>query len=210
VAVAAIVAVVLVELGGHPHQPAAVPGLVTTYQPGELKTVPRACSAVTAATLTQSMQGTPARIAPQPLDGAAQSICDWTVDAPPVYRHLEVTLQAYAPSGLASGDGSATNAAKDAYQLALQQKVRPPKRSGLPKAVISQPGHLGTQAFLALQRVASGSSVTDIETLVARVHNVLVTVVLQGSHTGRYGPVPVARLAAGAVAVARGVLSRLP
>jgi hypothetical protein len=210
VAVAAIVAVVLVELGDHPHKPAAVPGLVTTYQPGELRTVPRACSSVAATTLTQSMQGPPARIAPQPLDGAAQSICDWTVDAPPVYRHLEVTLQAYAPSGLASGDGSATNAAKDAYLLALQQKVRPPKRSGLPKAVISQPGHLGTQAFLALQRVASGSNVTDIETVVARAHNVLVTVVLQGSHTGRYGPVPVARLAAGAVAVARDVISRLP
>lgn len=209
VAVAAIVAVLLVQLGGHPAPRATVGGLVTTYQPGESRSVPSACTAVSAATLAQVMQGRPARLAQQSLDGAAQSVCDWTVDAPPVYRHLQVTLQAYAPSGLASGDGSATNAAMDAYRQALQQKAKPPKGSGLPRATVSQPGHLGGQAFIALQRVVSRGSVTDIETAVVRVHNVLVTVILQGSHTGRYGPVPVARLAAGAVAVARDVLSRL-
>ena len=209
VAVAAITAVVLLQLGGHPARRLTAGGLVTTYLPGEMKAVPRACSAAPAATLTQAMQGTPTSLAPQSLDGTAQSVCDWTVDAPPVYRHLEVTLQAYTPSGLASGDGSATNAAKDAYAQALQQKVKPPKGSGLPKAAVSQPGHLGTQAFIALQRVKSAGNVTDIETVVTRVHNVLVTVVLQGSHTGRYGPVPVARLASGAIEVARQVLSRL-
>lgn len=208
--VAAIMAVVLVQLlGGSPPRHTAIPGLVTTFQPGELKTVPGACSAVTAATLGRAMQGKPTSLAPKSLYGPAQSVCDWTVDAPPVYRHLEVTMQAYAPSGLATGNGSATNAAIDAYKGALQGKIKPPK-GGLPKASVSQPGGLGSQAFAALQRVGRGGSVTYIETVVTRLRNVLVTVVLQGSHTGRrYGPVPVARLASGATAITHDVLSRL-
>jgi hypothetical protein len=208
--VAAIVAVVLTQLlGGSPPPRVSIPGVVTTFQRGELKTVPNACSAVPAATLSQAMQGTPSSLAPASLYGKAQSVCDWTVDAPPVYRHLEVTLQAYAPSGLATGNGSATNAAADAYRQALQGKVKPPK-GGLPKASVSRPGGLGPQAFAALQRVARGGATTYIETIVARFRNVLVTVVLQGSHTGRrYGQVPVARLASGATAIAHDALARL-
>jgi hypothetical protein len=208
--VIAIVAVVLVQvLGGSPPQRVVIPGVVTTFQRGELKTVPNACSAVPAATLSQAMQGSPKSLAPRSLYGKAQSVCDWTVDAPPVYRHLEVTLQAFAPSGLATGNGSATNAAIDAYRQALQGKVKPPK-GGLPKASISQPAGLGQQAFAALQRVARGGATTYIETIVARFRNVLVTVVLQGAHTGsRYGQVPVARLASGATAIARDATSRL-
>ena len=208
--VAAIVAVVLTQLlGGSPPPRVAIPGVVTTFQRGELKTVPNACSAVPTATLSQAMQGSPASLAPQSLYGKSQSVCDWTVDAPPVYRHLEVTLQAYAPSGLATGNGSATNAAIDAYRQALQGKVKPPK-GGLPKASVSQPGGLGQQAFGALQRVARGGATTYIETIVTRFRNVLVTVVLQGSHTGRrYGQVPVARLASGATAIAHDALSQL-
>src|SRR2546430_13603410 len=45
------------------------------------------------------------------------------------YRLMELSLQAYAPNGLASGDGSATSAATDAYQLALQELRTPPKNS---------------------------------------------------------------------------------
>ena len=81
--------------------------------------MPNACSAVTAATLSQYLPGRPARGRPESLYGSAQSLCDWTLDAKPLYRVLEVTVQAYAPSGLASGNGSATFAAKDAYQQAL-------------------------------------------------------------------------------------------
>jgi hypothetical protein len=209
VAVAAIVTVTLLVLGGGSHPKPTIPGLVTTFQPGELKTVPSACSSVAAGTLSESMQGKPASLAPRPLEGKAQSVCDWTVDAPPVYRHMEVTVQAYAPSGLATGDGSATNAATDAYQQAMQQKIKPPRSTHMPKATMSQPGRMGTQAFAALQVVRSPGNVTDIETVVTRFHNVLVTVVLQGSHTGRYGPVNSTRLYGGAVAVARDVLSRL-
>ncbi len=136
-------------------------------------------------------------------------MCSWTVDAPPVYRYLELTLQAYAPSGLAPGNGSATNAAIAAYQAAMQQKVKPPKGSELPKATITEPAKMGAQAFAALQTVRTGRGLTDVETIVTRVHNVLVTVQLEGAHTGRYGPVSTSRLYGGAVAVARAVLSRL-
>lgn len=212
VVVAAIVTFTLVGLGGQPRPKASTGGLVTSYQPGEMKTVPSACSSVTAALLAQVMQGKPARLAPGSPYGRAGSVCDWTVDAPPVYRHLEITVRAYAPSGLAPGDGSATNAAIAAYQQALRQKVRPPKGTGMPKATVTRPAGLGTAAFAALQAVAAGGDVTDIETVVARVHNVLVTVELQGqarSPTGRYGPVSVARLSSGAVALAHQAVSRL-
>ncbi|HEY7430455.1 MAG TPA: hypothetical protein VH641_06955 [Streptosporangiaceae bacterium] len=209
VVVAAIVTVTLLELGGKPKPKVTIPGLVTTFQPGELKTVPSACSSVPAATLSQSMLGKPTSLAPRPLNGKAQSVCDWTVDAPPVYRHMEVTVQAYAPSGLATGNGSATNAATDAYQQAMQQKIKPPRSTHMPKATITQPGHMGTQAFAALQLVRSGGNATYLESVVTRFHNVLVTVVLQGSHTGRYGPVNTTQLYGGAVAVARDVLARL-
>lgn len=209
VLVAAIVTVTLLELGGGSHPKPTIPGLVTTFQPGELKTVPSACTSVAASTLSQSLQGKPASLAPRPLDGKAQSVCDWTVDAAPVYRHMEVTVQAYAPSGLATGNGSATNAATDAYQQAMQQKLKPARSTHMPKATMTQPGNMGTQAFAALQVVRSPGNVTDIETVVTRFHNVLVTVVLQGSHTGRYGPVNSTKLYGGAVAVARDVLSRL-
>ena len=53
--------------------------------------------------------------------------CDWTLDHKPVYRLLQVTAQAYAPSGLASGNGSATSAAKDAYAQDLQAET--PRRA---------------------------------------------------------------------------------
>jgi hypothetical protein len=209
VAVATIATVTLLQLGGNSQPKASIPGLVTTFQPGELKTVPSACSSVAATTLSQSMQGKPRSLAPRSLDGKAQSVCDWTVDAPPVYRHMEVTLQAYSPSGLATGNGSATNAALDAYQQAMQQKIKPPKGTGLPKATMTQPGHLGAQAFAALQIVRARGNMTDIETVVTRVRNVLVTVVLQGSHSGRYGPVNSSQLYGGAVAVARDAISHL-
>jgi hypothetical protein len=209
VLVAAIVTVTVLQLQGHSKPEVTIPGLVTTFQPGEMKTVPAACSLVPAAALSQVMHGTPHVLAPKSPNGKAGSICDWTVDAAPVYRNLQVTLLAYAPTGLATGDGSATNAAIDAYQAAMQLKINPPKKSGLPKATMSQPGGLGSQAFAALQAVRTAGGVAYLETVVTRVHNVLVTVVLQGSHTGRYGPVSTSQLYGGAVAAARSVVSKL-
>jgi hypothetical protein len=117
VAGVAIIAVAVVEvpkLLSHP-KPSPFGNQVTSFQPGEMRTVPDACTAVSTATLNTYLRGTRHKVVPNALDGRAQSMCDWTVDAPPTYRLLDVNVQAYTPSGLASGDGSATNAATDAY-----------------------------------------------------------------------------------------------
>jgi hypothetical protein len=211
VAVAGIVAGLLFALGGSPAKTTSTGGFVTTFLPGEFRTVPGACTSVTPATLGQYLPGHRRMIAPHSLDGSAQSLCTWTLDAPPVYRVLEVTAQAYAPSGLASGNGSATFAATDAYQQALQAKRHPARDTHLPPATVTGVPGLGSAAFAALQVVLARGDATDLETVVARDHNVLVTVVFQGphGHTARYGPVSPVQLQAGAVAAARDILSKL-
>src|SRR5262249_22301652 len=155
--------------------------------------------------------GTRHRVAPHSLNGAAQSLCNWTLDAAPVYRVLQVNVQAYSPSALATGDGSATSAATDAYQQVLQAKQHPAKNTHLPPALMTSVPGIGTTAFGALQVVLARSASTAVETVVARDHNVIVTVVSQGphGHTGRYGPVSVTLLRAGATAAARDIVSRL-
>jgi hypothetical protein len=57
----------------------------------------------------------------------------------------------------------------------------------------------------------SRGDTTDLETVVARDRNVVVTVVFQGphAHTGRYKPVSSTLLEAGAVAAARDVVANL-
>jgi hypothetical protein len=70
---------------------------------------------------------------------------------------------------------------------------------------------LGSVAFASLQVVLARGDATDLETVVARDNNVVVTVVFQGphAHTGRYAPVSSTVLEAGAVAAARDVVSHL-
>lgn len=193
-------------------QPAPAPGaMVTTFQPGEFRTVPNACSAVTPATLNQYLPGSRRIVVPKSLYGSAQSLCDWTLDAKPLYRVLEVTVQAYAPSGLASGTGSATFAAIDAYRQAGQQKSNPPKATHLPKAALSRVAGLGTTAFAALQVPSAGGDPTNLVTVVARDHNVVLTVIAEGPAraAGGYSPVPPAQLQAAAVAAAKDVLAHV-
>jgi hypothetical protein len=193
-------------------QPAPAPGaMVTTFQPGEFRTVPNACSAVTPATLNQYLPGSRRIVVPKSLYGSAQSLCDWTLDAKPLYRVLEVTVQAYAPSGLASGTGSATFAAIDAYRQAGQQKSNPPKATHLPKAALSRVTGLGTTAFAALQVPSAGGDPTNLVTVVARDHNVVLTVIAEGPAraAGGYSPVPPAQLQAAAVAAAKDVLAHV-
>ncbi len=211
IAVVVIVISVLFTLGGNSAPKPSIPGLVTTFQPGELKTVPSACTSVTSATLGQYLPGNRRVVAPHSLDGSAQSLCNWTLDAAPVYRVLEVTLQAYAPSGLATGNGSATSAATDAYQQALQAKRHPAKNTHLPAALVTSVPGLGATAFGALQVVLAKGASTDLETVVARDRNVIVTVVFQGPHgrTSKYAPVSVTLLRGGAVAVASDIVSEL-
>lgn len=209
-----VIAVAVVEVSRllpH-HAPRNSLGLVTTFQQGEFQAVPSACSAVTAATLGQYLPGTRRTVVPHSLDGRAESMCDWSVDAPPMYRLLDVTVQAYAPSGLASGDGSATNAAIDAYRQAMQQKRKPPAKSHQPPAAVSTLPGVGTAAFSGVQVLTAGGDTTDLVTVVVRQHNVLITVVFDGlahSPGGKYGHESVAELKAGAAAAARDILAGL-
>jgi len=207
VVVAAAVITVVLLTGTRPGPAAVTPGaLITTFQPGELRQVPSACQVVPGATVQQYLPGTPKVASPLPVDGSAASACNWTVDKPPLYRLMQVSLTAYAPNGLASGNGSATRAATDAYDLALQDLQAPPKGSPVSRATVQVLSGFGNQAFSALQVFHVGGAVTDVATVVVRYHNVVVTVTLNGlqhSNKGNYGPVSKPQLAAAAMAFAR-------
>jgi hypothetical protein len=215
--ICAIVAVcigAIVWLFVKPSPPAAVnPGFVQTFQPGEMQSVPDACQVVTGTVLSQYMPGQPSRVHSASLNGKTSSQCTWTLDAKPVYRVLEVTNQAYAPSGLNPGNGSATSGAILAYSEAEQQLAHPAKSTHLPAAVVSKMPGLGDAAFSAVQVIRRAGTVNDLVTLVIRDRNVLVTVALQGEQraaAGGYGPVRLSELQAGTVAAARQALAALP
>jgi hypothetical protein len=202
----AVLAVVLLT-GGGPGPAAVTPGaLITTFQPGELQQVPSACTLVPAATVQHYLPGKTKVASPLPVDGAAESACNWTIDQAPVYRLMELNLLAYAPNGLASGDGSATYAAIDGYDSTLQNLQAPPKGSPSPRATVTMLPGLGNQAFSASQVFRAGGAVTDVATVVVRYHNVVVTATLNGlehANRGTYGPVSPSALSAAALAFAQ-------
>jgi hypothetical protein len=205
VVVAGGVTAAVVVPGGPAPAPVTPGTLITAFQPGELQTVPDACRTVPAATVQQYLPGPVKQASPLPIDGAAESACNWTIDRAPVYRLLELNLLAYAPNGLASGDGSATDAAVDAYAQTLQDLRNPPSHSADPRASISMLSGLGNEAFSATQVFRRGGAVTDVATVVVRYHNVIVTATLNGlerSNAGGYGPVSLPGLSAAALAFA--------
>jgi hypothetical protein len=180
--------------------------LVTTFLPSELRHVPVACASVTAAILDEYMPGRSKPVAAQPLVGTAASQCSWSVDQTQRYRFMEVALEAYGPSGLASGNGSATQAAQDAFAQAKAAKLFPPPKSHEPKAAVTAVPGFGQEAFSAAQRYQRGGEL-DMVTLVARYHNVVLTVIFEAraSHPAQQFPV----LTAGAKAAAHAVLAKL-
>jgi hypothetical protein len=207
VVVVGVVLAVVVLTGSRPGPASVTPGaLITTFQPGELRQVPNACRVVPPATVAQYLPGTAKVASPLPVNGSAGSACNWTVDKPPLYRLMQVSINAYAPNGLASGNGSATRAATDAYDLALQELQNPPKHSPSSRATVQVLSGFGSQAYSALQVFHVGGAVTDVATVMVRYHNVIVTVKLNGtehSNKGNYGPVSKPQLAAAAMAFAR-------
>lgn len=207
VAGAAVGVVLVLALAGGPGPAPVTPGaLITTFQPGELRQVPDACQAVPDAMVRQYLPGKPQVASPLPVNGSAESACNWTIDKPPVYRLMELNLLAYAPNGLASGDGSATFAAIDGYDAALRGVQDPPRSSADPRATVRTLSGLGDEAFSAWQVFRVGGAVTDVATVVVRYHNVVVTVRLNGlerSNHGSYGPVSESQLAAAAQAFAQ-------
>ncbi len=121
-----VVALALVQGGQSKASPEAG-ALVTTFMPGEIQRVPAACTAVPAAVLDQYLAGSSKPAGAQPLEGKAASQCSWTLDEPRTYRFMELALEAYAPSGLATGNGSASQAAQDAFVGAKVAKQIPPR-----------------------------------------------------------------------------------
>ena len=120
-----MIVVVLVVPGSNPAS--VTPGsLITTFLPGEIQKVPSACPAVPASTLSSYLPGQTKQAAPPALYGAQDSQCNWTLDQRPTYRLLELDIRAETPSGLASGNGSATFAAIDAYAAACSTSRTPP------------------------------------------------------------------------------------
>jgi len=156
---------------------------VTSFLPGELQSVPNPCTTVPAATLNQYLPGKRDEAAP-PLNSGANTECTWTLDSPPTYRVLQVQLQAYSPSGLASGDGSATFAAEDAYQDFENGFVKPGPKSGQPPAKVTDlsgmPGGSQTSAFEATEVFDRGGVTTDVVNVLVRYRNVIITVVVDG------------------------------
>jgi hypothetical protein len=213
---AAIVAVFIaagVWLLVRPHAAAhRGPGFVSTFQPGEFRSVPDACQALPTPVLSQYLPGHPTRVHSANVGGDTSSQCTWTLDAKPVYRVLQVTQEAFTPSGLNTGNGSATFGAIDGFSAARVQLASPAKRTHLPPATVTSVPGLGDNAFSAVQVIHRGGNVNDLVTLVVRDHNVLLTVSFQGEQhaaAGGYGPVSLSELKAGTLAAARAALAGL-
>jgi hypothetical protein len=215
--VALVIAVVVYLMSGGPG--AANLGFgnfVTNFLPGELQQVPDPCATVPTTTLNQYLPGTRKQAAP-PLNSGANTQCTWTLDSAPTYRVLEVQLQAYSPSGLASGNGSATFAAEDAYQSFENGYTSPGPKSGQPKAKVADlsgmPGGSQTSAFQATQVFDRGGAVTDVANVYVRYRNVIVTVVVDGlDQSGggkKYGPVSMSDLTTAANTVAKEMASQI-
>jgi hypothetical protein len=188
--------------------------LVTTFLPGEVQKVPNACTAVSQSTISQYLPGGQPEIAAPPLNGGQDSECTWTLDSAPTYRVIEVDISALSPSGLASGDGSATFAAIDAYANDLQVMQKPAANSGQPPATITTINGLGTTAFGATQIYDINHATTYKATVIVRYHNVIVSVVVNGldhavTSKGTYGPVDMTTLTAAAQQVATQAVAHL-
>jgi hypothetical protein len=200
--------------------------LVTQFLPGEVQSVPDACTTVPSATLSQFLPGTTKQAAP-PLNSGTNTECSWTLDNPPTYRVLEVQIEAYTPSALVAnpdgsglvpaGNGSATYAAEAAMASSEYTLETPAANSGQAKAVIStlsgMPGGNDTSAFSATQVLNKNGETFDVATVYVRYRNVIVTAVVQGLNqtTGakKYGPVSMSDLTTAATSVAHEVTAKI-
>jgi hypothetical protein len=126
---------------------------------------------------------------------------------------------AYSPSGLASGNGSATFAAEDAYQTTEAGFQSPAPKSGQPAATVTDlsgmPGGTETSSFMSTQVFSRGGAITDLVNVVVRYRNVIITVTVDGldqsgpDSTKKYGPVQMSDLTATGQSVAHQVASEI-
>jgi hypothetical protein len=184
-------------------------GLVNYFLPGELQKVPNACDAVSEGIVQKYLPGQVKVAAPQDIDGSLSSGCYWTVDAPPTYRLLELNVEAYKYTGLAGGDGSATENAMGNYAQQLQAMQDPSKDSYASKAAVVTVPSLGDQAFSAVQVFHPKGATTDVVSVVVRYRNVIVQAIMNApaavEHTkkGTYDPAGVSQLKDAALAFAQ-------
>jgi hypothetical protein len=188
---------------------------VTKLLPGEYKSVPDACRAVSPTVLSSSLPG-PGRTMTQSISGSGESQCSFTLDSKPRVGQpghfivLEVTAQAFQPFAAATGNGSASQNALDNYDAARWALGHPGKHSPLPAAQITALAKTGQEAFTAYQREKVSGILTDVVTVVVLERNVMITVSMQGQESGKgFGPVPLADLATGAQAAAGNVLAQV-
>jgi hypothetical protein len=181
---------------------------ITTLQHGEYRTVPKACTAVSPALLGQYLPGHTSTVTPAGTGGVS-SQCSITLDHKPTFRVLGVTIEAYAPSAIVAGNGSASANALDTFTVAKQGLAHPPRKSALPPAQISPLTGVGSEGFTAFQAIRRGGTRTDRITVMARQRNLVVTVSLEALASGKgYGPVSVDTLRSGAIAFARDLMKK--
>ena len=186
---------------------------VTKLLPGEYKTVPSACTAVSTSVLDQYLPG-PGRTSSSQVSDPADSQCSFTIDHKPDFQVLEVSVQAYSPFAAATGSGgqagsASANAQGNVAQLQLTL-TKPLRKSPLSAAQITSLPATGQQAFVAVQTEHVSGIRSDVVTVVIRERNVVVSAVESGQESGHgFGPVPVASLEAGAEAAARAALAKV-
>jgi hypothetical protein len=181
---------------------------VTKLLAGEYKSVPNACSAVSASALNAYLpaSGRTQRVS---VGTGTDSQCSYSFDRQPTFLVLEVSIQAFQPFAAAGNNGSATANAQLDFVTARQALARPPRKSPLPPATITPLAGLGERAFTAIQHEHVSGIGTDVLTIVIRQRNVLITVSCSGQESGHgFGPVPDAALTGCARAAAGSVLTK--
>jgi hypothetical protein len=203
---AAIVIVVLVGLGIYLASPTPKPQkFVTTLQKGEFKIVPNTCKAISALSLSQFLAGKPSKSV-QTANSATNSECTYQVDAKPIFRVLDVNVQASTPNLIAPGNGSATSNAVYSFAQDRQALAKPSKHTAQPPATIRSVPGLGSRAFSAAQIYHQGG-VIDRVTVELQYRNVVITVKLWANDSDGFGPVTTGQLQLDAETAARGLLA---
>jgi len=179
---------------------------VTALQKGEFKAVPDTCKVISAPALSQVLAGSASKSV-KTSSTAGDSECTYTVDAKPVFRVLDIKVQAFGPNLIAPGNGSATSYAAYLFTQGRQALAKPPKHTATPPASIRPIPGLGSQAFSAAQVYHQGKTTTDRGTVLLQYRNVLITISLWANASNGFGPVSTGDLQSGAVNVARDLLA---
>jgi hypothetical protein len=211
----AIAATVYLLSGGPGAASLGFGDFVTNFLPGELQKVPNPCTTVSSATLNQYLPGKTKQASP-PQNSGAFTECTWTLDSQPTFRVIDVQVQAYSPSGLASGTGSATYAALDAFQLDETGFAKPNPKSGLSAGKVTDltgmPGGTETSAFQATQVTNRGGATVDEVYVDVRYRNVIVQVKVDGLNQdsgGKHYTASMSDLTPAANAVAKEMASQI-